>query len=306
MAGGGAGFSTASENQGGVAPSVGGSASTPYTASPQTGSATTAQQTSNDVYNQLVHPWTASDTTSSLYRTALNRAGDTSGMQSWVNEAMNKGWSSEDLARNFRLAAIPEALDSASGSAAYLAENPDVAKAIANGTWGGTAAEHYRMFGVNEGRKTGTGLDKVNPSAYSKQALNAPSYYSTNPFSVDYANIFNPSVKSVVSSTPTMAPEQQARYLQSWQQDYNSRINSGVEAAKAAQIAEARRAQDAYATAQAQALAQAQVANKAAIDKAVQDALAQQQASSYSGSSNEGWYTGASGGIASLAKGFKK
>lgn len=306
MAGGGAGFSTASENQGGVAPSVGGSASTPYAASPQTSSATTAQQTSTDVYNQLTQPWTAYDTTANLYRTALGREGDTAGMQYWTDQAQNQGWSSGDLARAFRTAAAPEALSSASGSAAYLAANPDVAQAIASGNWKGTALEHYQRHGASEGRKTGTSLDRVNPSEYSTQALNAPSYYSTNPFSVDYANIFNPSAKSVVSANPTMTSGQQAQYLQNWQQNYNNRINSGVEAAKAAQIAEARRAQDAYTAARAREDAAAQASNQEAINRAVQEALAQQQAASSSGNSSEGWYAGASGGIASLAKGFKK
>lgn len=165
-------------------------------------------------------------------------------------------------------------------------------------------AQAIGAAGEPERARTGYQSD-MNPSNYGQQRVGtAPSYYNTNPYSVDYANIFNPTARSVLSSNQVLTPGQQAQYLQDWQNDYSGRLNAGITGARQQRVANAQKAQENYNTKRAQAEAQAVASNKEAIDKAVQEALAQQQ--SYSGDSNSGWYTGASGGIASLAKGFKK
>lgn len=182
---------------------------------------------------------------------------------------------------------------------AYLTNNPDVARAIAAGTFGGTGREHYLQYGQGEGRAPSNVANRGS-------SVTTPSYYNTNPFSVNYANIFNPRAGSVLSANPMLTPQQQSNYLAEWQSDYNNRINSGLEAAQAARVAEAQRAQDAYNTARAAADAQAAAATQAAIDKAVQDRMSQYGYQQPSDNYNYGWYTGASGGIASLEKGFKR
>lgn len=238
---------------------------------------TTTQETytpsasAGSYYASLAQPGTPNTTAllNSIYQQSLGRAPDTEGANYWANAAKAGGWDAQKL------------------------------------------AEAVNAAGATERERTGY-TSTLNPYAYGAQKVGAtataPSYYNTNPFSVDYANIFNPYAKSVVSANPAMSPGQQAQYLQNWQADYNNRINSGVEAAKAAQIAESRRAQDAYTAAKAKAEAESKANTQAAIDKAVQEALAQQQQGFYTAPFNPDAYQGAgkSGGIASLAKGFKK
>ena len=238
----------------------------------QTGYTPAAQPTSatsaGDYYASLVQPGTdnTQDLMARIYQQSLGRAPDEGGAQFWSNAAKAGGWSAQQLAQNIQNAGAPE--------------------------------------------RARTGYTStLDPSSFGEQRVGpatTPSYYNTNPFSVDYANIFNPYAKSVVSANPAMSPGQQAQYLQNWQADYNNRINSGVEAAKAAQIAESRRAQDAYAAAKAKAEAEAKTNTQAAIDKAVQDALAQQQQAYSNNNNNYNYYSGNTGGLASLAKGFKK
>ena len=174
------------------------------------------------------------------------------------------------------------------------------------GWTGQQLAQAIEKAGAPERAKSGF-TSQFDNASYGQQALNTPSYYNTNPFSVDYANIFNPAARSVTSNQQTLTPQQQAQYLQGWQTDYSNRLQRGVANARAARVANAQKAQEDYNTKKAQAEAQAAASNQEAINRAVQEALAQQQ--SY-GSNNDGYgfYTGAgkAGGIASLAKGFKK
>lgn len=51
---------------------------------------------------------------------------------------------------------------------AYLLENPDVKQAIDSGSWTGSAADHYKQYGMNEGRSLGGGLGAFNADAYLK------------------------------------------------------------------------------------------------------------------------------------------
>lgn len=141
---------------------------------------------------------------------------------------------------------------------------------------------------------------QANPQSFTQSRLGTtPSYYNTNPYAVDYQNIFNPQAGQVVRAQPTMTPAQQAQYMTGWQQDYQSGVQRGLDKTKSDRIAKADAAMQTYQTEKAKADAEA--ANKAAIDKAVQDAIAAQ------GYNNnvQSFYNGKAGGLASL-KGFNQ
>lgn len=87
---------------------------------------------------------------------------------------------------------------------------------------------------------------QYDPNAYLTQALNRPSYYNTNPYAVDYQNIFNPQAGSVLRANPTMTPAQQAQYLTGWQQNYQSGVQRGLDQTKADRIAKADAAMKTY------------------------------------------------------------
>ena len=222
----------------------------------------------------------------------------------------------------------------------YLALNPDVAQVIANRQFTGTGREHYLTSGQSEGRAPSAVANRGS-------SITSPSYYNTNPVGVDYANIFgaplfdraaylnqNPDVaaagvdpyqhyldygrsegriapttlRTVTFAQPTLTPQQQANYLSEWQADYSNQLQRGVADARAQRAAAAQKSQSDYNTKKATAEAQATAANQAAINQAVQEALAQQQQGFYTAPFNPDAYQGAgkSGGIASLMKGFKK
>lgn len=132
----------------------------------------------------------------------------------------------------------------------YLTANPDVAQAIANRQYTGTGREHYLQYGQSEGRA---------PSAVANRgsSITMPSYYNTNPYAVDYANIFNPQATQVAYRQQSLTPQQQANYLSEWQQDYNQRLQAGVANARAQRVANAQAVQADYNTKKAQAEAQA-------------------------------------------------
>lgn len=173
------------------------------------------------------------------------------------------------------------------------------------GLTGQQVAERISMAGEPERAQSGY-QNQLNPQNYTTQRVGAmPSYYNTNPYTVDYANIFNPRAASVLTANQALTPQQQAAYLGDWQQDYSNRLSRSVANARAQRVANAQKAQEDYNTKKAQAEAQAAASNQEAINKAVQEALAQQQSQSDS-YVPWAWTGGASGGIASLAKGFKK
>lgn len=132
---------------------------------------------------------------------------------------------------------------------------------------------------------------QANPQTFTQSRLGTtPSYYNTNPYIVDYQNIFNPQAGSVLRANPTMTPAQQAQYLTGWQQDYQSGVQRGLDQTKAERIAKADAAMKTY----QEAKAKAETTNRDAINKAVQDALAQQQFG-YAPPFNPDAYQGAGG-----------
>jgi len=150
--------------------------------------------------------------------------------------------------------------------------NADLRNYITN-VAGMSLQDHYSRYGRNEG---------LNPYITGK----------TEQVPVSY-------------STYALTPQQQANYLTDLSNQYNQRMQASMADARQQRVARAQAVQADYNTKKAQAEAQAAASNQEAINRAVQEALAQQQ--SY-GSNNDGYgfYTGAAGGIASLAKGFKK
>jgi hypothetical protein len=141
---------------------------------------------------------------------------------------------------------------------------------------------------------------QANPQAFTQSRLGtSPSYYNTNPYAVDYQNIFNPQAGSVLRANPAMTPAQQAQYMSGWQQDYRTGVQRGLEQTKADRIAKADAAMKTYQTEKAKADSAA--ATKADIDKAIQEAMA-----NYAPSTNNNmYYGGKKGGLATL-KGFKR
>jgi len=203
-----------------------------------------------------------------------------------------------DTIRNAYMQALGRAPEAA--GAAYWGNEAQV-----NGLTGQQLAERINLAAAPERAQSGY-QSVLNPQTYSAQRVaTMPSYYNTNPVGVDYSNIFNPFARSVTTQQQTLTPQQQAEYMADWQRDYSNRITGGISGAKAARVASAQQAQERAATAKAQAEAQAATNNQAAIDAAVQQALAaqQQQQANYN---TVDFFGGASGGIASLAKGFGK
>lgn len=158
------------------------------------------------------------------------------------------------------------------------------------GWTGRELANQINQAGAAERANTGY-QSQINPQAFTQSRLGTtPSYYNTNPYTVDYQNIFNPQAGSVLRVNPTMTPAQQAQYLTGWQQDYQSGVQRGLDQTKAERIAKADAAMKAY----QEAKAKAETTNKDAINKAVQDALAQQQFG-YTPPFNPDAYQGAGG-----------
>lgn len=150
----------------------------------------------------------------------------------------------------------------------YLAANPDVAQAIADRRFTGTGREHYLMAGQSEGRA---------PSAVANRgsSITTPSYYNTNPYAVDYVNIFNPQATQVAYRQQSLTPQQQAGYLDEWQQDYSTRARAATQAANQARINTANAQWEAYLKDKASRESQATIdAAVAAKEKEIQDQYA--------------------------------
>lgn len=115
-----------------------------------------------------------------------------------------------------------------------------------------------------------------------------------------YESVRNPFYSPYQQQQPTTGPS--ASDLSAQYQAYTQGYAKDIQAAKDQRIANARAAELAYQT------ARGNEALKAEYEKKLADQQAQfeQQQQLYSGDSNSGWYTGASGGIASLQKGFKR
>lgn len=147
-------------------------------------------------------------------------------------------------------------------------------QAARQGWTGQQLAQAIQTAGAPERAQTGF-QSQLNPSTYGQQALNRPSYYNTNPVGVDYANIFNPAARSVTYNQPTGTPQQQAQYLGDWARHYSQSNRAATEAANAERIKTANTQWANYLDNKAKA----EASNQDAINKAVQEALAQQQTS---------------------------
>lgn len=141
---------------------------------------------------------------------------------------------------------------------------------------------------------------QANPEAFTQSRLGTtPSYYNTNPYAVDYQNIFNPQAGSVLRANPTMTPAQQAQYMSGWQQDYRSGVQRGLDKAQADRIAKADAAMKTYQETKAKEDANRTSAEET--QRLINEALA-----NYSPPSNNNmYYGGKKGGLATL-KGFKR
>lgn len=86
----------------------------------------------------------------SLYASILGRNADAAGLAHWL-KIVDTGQMSLAEVKNAFYNSTEYATKSFD-SAAYLQKNPDVAAAIANGTWKGTAYDHFKQYGLSEGR----------------------------------------------------------------------------------------------------------------------------------------------------------
>ena len=165
------------------------------------------------------------------------------------------------------------------------------------GWTGQQLASHINNAAANERASTGF-QSQVNPQSYSDQVLNRPSYYNTNPYAVDYTNIFNPRAGSVVSSQQTLTPQQQAQYLGDWAGSYKQNSRAATQAAANERQAVANQQWQSYLDKKAEAEAQEKI--DAAV--AAKEEEMQQQQSTFQ---PQYYDVGAKGGLATL-KGFKR
>lgn len=166
-------------------------------------------------------------------------------------------------------------------------------KAQELGWTGQELASNINQAGAAERAVSGY-QSQANPQSFTQSRLGTtPSYYNTNPYTVDYQNIFNPQAGSVLRANPTMTPAQQAQYMTGWQQDYRSGVQRGLDKAQADRIAKADAAMKTYQEAKAK-----EEANKTSAEETqrmINEALA-----SYSPPSNGNWYMtggGKAGGV---------
>lgn len=125
---------------------------------------------------------------------------------------------------------------------------------------GMTPQQHYAMYGQSEG---------LNP--YTSSLVEG---------------------RQVATAQPTLNPQQQANYLNSWQQDYSQRARAATQAANQARTTTANTQWSKYLSDKAKA--EAAATGKGVVDKAVEEALAQQATDN--ASSSGGMYTGKAGG----------
>lgn len=163
-------------------------------------------------------------------------------------------------------------------------------RALTSGWTNQQLAQSIADAGAAERAFTGQ-PNRFNPQSFNTQRVaTMPSYYNTNPVGVDYTNIFNPAARSVTTAQQTLTPQQQANYLNAWQQDYSQRNRAATQAANQQRINTANAQWANYLSNKAQA----ETNNQAAINQAVQEALAQQQ--SYNNNDSYNYYNGKSGG----------
>ena len=173
-------------------------------------------------------------------------------------------------------------------------------QAAQQGWTGQQLAENMNNVGAVERAQSGF-QSQLNPSTYGQQALNRPSYYNTNPYTVDYANIFNPRAGQVVSAQPTLTPQQQSQYLNEWAGNYSQRNRAATQAANQQRIATANTQWENYLNKKAEAEAQEKIdAAVAAKEEEMRQQYAESQPQYY-----DYTFAGKKGGLATL-KGFKR
>lgn len=156
-------------------------------------------------------------------------------------------------------------------------------------------AANIQSAGAPERARTGYS-STLNPSTFGDQRVGpatVPSYYNTNPVGVDYANIFNPAARSVTTNQQTLTPGQQAQYLGDWTRHYSQSNRAATEAANAERVKTANTQWANYLNNKAKA--EAAATSKGVVDKAVEDALAQQAAAN-TNSNSVSYFGGKAGG----------
>ena len=88
----------------------------------------------------------------SLYQSILGREPEASGLSYWL-KAVDTGQMTIQQVKNYIYDSV-EYKTKNFNEQAYLKANPDVAQAIANGSYKGTGYDHYIEWGLSEGRKT--------------------------------------------------------------------------------------------------------------------------------------------------------
>lgn len=166
--------------------------------------------------------------------------------------------------------------------------------ALNNGWTNQQLAQNINAAGAPERAQTGFG-GQINPQSFNTQRVaTIPSYYNTNPVGVDYANIFNPAARSVTQNQQTLTPQQQANYLNAWQQDYSRTNRAATEAANLERKNTANVQWSKYLADKAKA--EAAATGQSVVDKAVEEALAQQAANRYTDQSQYMTVGGKAGG----------
>ena len=169
-------------------------------------------------------------TLNDLYQTVLGRAPDAGGLTNWQN-AFGTGPLTKDQINAFTVAAAPELINSGYkpptptgfDANAYLSTNKDVADAYAANNLGLTpeqfAAEHYNIYGKNEGRLGDSNAiyDKLVKDAYANNlgldpatiaANNEGLNYWKNQLTTgtvkpqDFSSVFNNAVDAYIAANP--------------------------------------------------------------------------------------------------------
>lgn len=201
---------------------------------------------------------------------------------------------------NTHVGIINQSFQQAVGRSPTAAELKSYSDRVAQfGTAGQTLASMIQNDTSAERARTGY-QSTLDPTQYTTQNMGRPSFYQNDPYRVDYSNMFNPNIGTVLAERPRMTHAQQAEYLGNWAQKYSGNTRAATTAATENRIKTANEQWNKYYTAKLGA------ENKAAIDAAVaakeaeirQEYANQPQNNYTSGDNNNNnwWYTGKAGG----------
>lgn len=164
---------------------------------------------------------------------------------------------------NTHVGIINDSFQQALGRAPTAAEMQNYSNRVAQfGTAGQTLASMIQNDTSAERARTGY-QSTLDPTQYTTQNMGRPSFYQNDPYRVDYSNMFNPNIGTVLAERPRMTHAQQAEYLGNWAQKYSGNTRAATTAATENRIKTANEQWTKYYTAKLGA------ENKAAIDAAV-------------------------------------